>query len=745
MEFTIFTANCVGNIKNCYYPNKQKIKTMDDMETVIRCDHVCAEYANNHRDSKSFIASDVIPMDCDNDHSDNPDAWIMPENIADMLPDTPYVIVPSRNNMLEKKGISARPRWHIYFPISRETSSIKYTELKREVYQNFPFFDGNAIDSARFIFGCEAKDILWHNGDVTIDKVLRADPVTSTIREGTRNSTMSRFAGRVIKRYGLTDKSHRIFIEQAAKCEPPLPDAELAAIWRSACKFGAKIIGQDGYISPEEYGNDFKRTLEPDDYSDVGQAKVFVQEYKNEMVYSSATDYLRYDGTSWIESEPQAIGAVEEFLDLQLQDARDGIETSMMALKASGLTETEVKAGGKNFVLGLSKEQSKFYNDYVRATKFLAFVVKRRHMNYINATLKASQPMLEIKPTDLDADGFLLNTPQETYYLPDGLKGGRPKNAEDLITKVTSVSPGTNGAREWQEMLDLVFCGDPELIEYVKTVVGLAAIGKVYLEAMIIAYGEGSNGKSTFWNAIARVLGGYSGHISADTLMVGCKRNVKPEMAELKGKRLIIAAEPEEGMRFNTSTVKQLCSTDEIYAEKKFKAPFSYEPSHTLVLYTNHLPKVGANDDGIWRRLIVIPFNAKIDGASDIKNYTDFLVENASEAIIAWIIEGAQKAISQGFKLHPPKCVLNAINAYKEQNNWMGHFLDECCELGVGLETKSGELYQTYRAFCAANGEYTRSTADFYAAIEKMGMPRQKRRSGSFVIGMALKEKSVFE
>ena len=123
-----------------------------------------------------------------------------------------------------------------------------------------------------------------------------------------------------------------------------------------------------------------------------------------------------------------------------------------------------------------------------------------------------------------------------------------------------------------------------ELINYVQSIVGLAAIGKVYVEALIIAYGEGRNGKSTFWNVVSRVLGSYSGNISADMLTVGCRRNVKPELAEAKGKRLLIAAELEEGMRLNTSNVKQLCSTDEIYAEKKYKDPFSYIPTHTLVL-----------------------------------------------------------------------------------------------------------------------------------------------------------------
>ena len=128
---------------------------------------------------------------------------------------------------------------------------------------------------------------------------------------------------------------------------------------------------------------------------------------------------------------------------------------------------------------------------------------------------------------------------------------------------------------KWIDAVNVFFCKDKDLIEYVQRIVGLAAIGKVYVEALIIAYGEGRNGKSTFWNAISRVLGSYSGNISADILTVGCRRNVKPELAEAKGKRLLIASELEEGMRLNTSNIKQLCSTDEIYAEKNIRRPLA--------------------------------------------------------------------------------------------------------------------------------------------------------------------------
>ena len=194
--------------------------------------------------------------------------------------------------------------------------------------------------------------------------------------------------------------------------------------------------------------------------------------------------------------------------------------------------------------------------------------------------------MIGIDVNDLDKNEFLINTPVATYDLKKGLTGEQPHDPRDLITKITTCAPGEDGKQLWLDALKLFFCKDQQLIDYVQLVVGMAAIGKVYQEHMIIAYGGGANGKSTFWNTIFRVLGDYAGKLSAEALTMNCKRNIKPEMAELKGRRLIISSEMEEGMRLNTATVKQLCSTDEIQAEKKYKAPFHFVPSHTLVLYT---------------------------------------------------------------------------------------------------------------------------------------------------------------
>lgn len=143
-------------------------------------------------------------------------------------------------------------------------------------------------------------------------------------------------------------------------------------------------------------------------------------------------------------------------------------------------------------------------------------------------------------------------------------------------------------------------------------------------------------------------------------------------------------------------------------------------------------------DDGIWRRLVVIPFTAKFEGNNEIKNYSKYLLDNAGPYIMKWLIEGAEKIISNRFVLTPPVCVRDAVAKYKAENDWMTHFLDDCCDIGKEFEEKSGELYTEYRAYCLRNGEFTRSTAEFYKCLEERGFVRQRYSRGVFVRGLKL-------
>ena len=735
MKFTLYTADCTGNEKNTIYPNQKVITSEADLRKAVTFDHVCALYANNARSDANFQLSDVVPMDCDNDHSDNPDEWITPEKLSEMLSDVEFAITYSRHHMLAKSSVTARPRFHVFFPTTPCKDAAFHKNIKARIYKELPFFDGNALDASRFLFGSKG-DVVWHEGSLTVEDWLQLMKTNRSIPQGQRNSTMSRMAGKLVKRFGVTEEAHAKFLEKAAECDPPLDDEELEGIWASACKFGKKVTSQEGYVPPDQYG---ENSLIPDDFSDVGEARTFVDCYGEEIAFTIATNYLRYNGMYWEESEQAAVMAMIELTDMQLAEAEKQMEDKLGRLEDLGVPRMLAMQGGKRFRDNLNDVQLAADNEFEFAKGFRGFVMKYRHIRSLNNALDAAKPLVLKHPEQLDGDPMLLNTPGGTYDLAKGLDGWRATDPADLITKVTAVVPNEDGRQLWEDALQVFFCGDQSLIDYVQMICGLCLIGKVYTEAMIIAYGDGRNGKSTFWNVIYKVLGSYSGNISADALTVNCKRNVKPEMAELKGKRLIIAAELQEGMRLNTSVVKQLCSTDPIFAEKKFKAPFSFEPSHTLVLYTNHLPKVAASDDGTWRRLIVIPFHAKIQGQNDKKNYTQYLIDNAGGAVLSWLIEGAMKVVAADFKVDRPQCVLDAIGAYREGNDWLGSFINDCCEVDKSYMAKSGDLYKEYRDYCTANGEYVRSTTDFYGALEQAGFKHKKTNSGRYIMGLCLR------
>lgn len=742
---TLYSADKTGVAENCSYPHKTEVVDADSLKTAIRHDYVCAEYKNNYRSGGNFIGADCLPVDCDNDHTDNDEDWVYPSDVADAFPGVTFAVHYSRNHMKEKRGKAARPKFHVLFTIDRMTDATAYANLKRQVHAMFPYFDEKALDAARFFYGTPNPQVEIFEGHMTLNAYLadefdaERDSGTygdTAITEGSRNATMSHYAGRLLKRYGDTDEAHEHFLEIAQKCTPPLEDEELDTIWRSARRFYGKVSAQEGYIAPDKYNADF--SLKPTDYSDVGQAVVLSREYAEKLRYSPATDFLVYNGRYWEESKPKSQAVAHELTTRQLEEAETEIKKAIDEMKKNGAWDL-LANNGKKAVAGFNAQQECAYRKYETAVAYRNFAIKRRDSKYIASALKEAHPMLEIEQKLLDADEFMLNTPSHTYDLRYGTGAPHEHTAADYITKQTTVDPTDEGADIWADAISTFFQGDTALMNYVQEIVGLSAIGKVYFEALIIAYGEGRNGKSTFWNTVSRVLGTYSGNMSADTLTVGCKRNVKPELAEAKGKRLLIAAELEEGMRLNTSNVKQLCSTDEIYAEKKYKDPFSYVPSHTLVLYTNHLPRVGAIDQGTWRRLIVIPFNAKITGNADIKNFADYLYEKAGGAILKWIMEGAKRVIEKGYHIEQPQVVTDAIERYKDNNDWLAHFLTECCEVGKPYTAKSGEVYTAYRNYCTQVGEYIRSTTDFYTALESAGFERKKTKTGIRILGLQLK------
>lgn len=208
---------------------------------------------------------------------------------------------------------------------------------------------------------------------------------------------------------------------------------------------------------------------------------------------------------------------------------------------------------------------------------YMEYAVMRRSSAKIAAALREAKPKLSIRAAMLDGDPLILNTPDGEIHLDTGEMS--PHEPEHFITHMTSCAPSDDGADIWDTFLHQIACNDETLVAFLKQIAGMAAIGKVYEERLVIALGSGGNGKSTFFNAIQDVMGDYACTIRSELLVASNDSGKKFELARLRGKRLAIAEELEEGRQLDTAEVKHLCSTGDINAQFKGR---TFSPSNHL-------------------------------------------------------------------------------------------------------------------------------------------------------------------
>ena len=250
------------------------------------------------------------------------------------------------------------------------------------------------------------------------------------------------------------------FLEQSTACNPPLSDTELQQIWKSAERFGTQIAKQKGYIAPEHYGQLFQ--FRPEDYSDLGQAKIFAGQVQGELAYTDATEYLCYQKNHWVESKQLAVGRCEAFLDKQLEEAEKTLEITHKMLLDSGVDAETISKGGKVLEKAVDDTSRKAYIEYRSALTYRAFVMKRRDMKYISATLQAAKPMLLKDIADFDSQTFLLNTPTATYDLAERREWWKTAQSGGLPHKNDCCFAEQRGGRNLERCLALLFLRRPK-------------------------------------------------------------------------------------------------------------------------------------------------------------------------------------------------------------------------------------------------------------------------------------------
>ena len=431
------------------------------------------------------------------------------------------------------------------------------------------------------------------------------------------------------------------------------------------------------------------------DLTDAGNAEVFTTMYGHKLRWCDALGWLVWDGRVWNVDDHAAEALGLEFSNAMLLEAFTAVQQSTMT-DANGGTVTDAAA--------------KAYLQHARKT---------RAAGGIRNMMQLSKAWLAIPAKALDADPYVLNTNAGLIDLHTGVV--RPHDPTAYCTKLVPFTPSADGADIWEQFLDLVTVKDGDLKAYLQRVAGMSIIGAVKSEGIQIAYGGGRNGKSTYFNALQNVLDSYAGSIDADTLTTD-KRNKGASLATLRGQRLVICGELEEGQRLSTKELKRVAATDKLVIEAKYKDPETIRPTHHVCMFTNHLPRVGSTDTGTWRRLTVIPFNATMPtGEAEIKDFAEFLTRNAGGAILQWMIDGAREYLANGCKLNPPAAVKATTDAYRQREDWLQRFINECCTRDPKARTLASDLYMAYKAYTGENSAFTLKSVDFTEGMKRLG------------------------
>lgn len=359
----------------------------------------------------------------------------------------------------------------------------------------------------------------------------------------------------------------------------------------------------------------------------------------------------------------------------------------------------------------------------------------------IEASLRMAAPHLACRAADMDAKPMLLGLPAGVLELDTGTH--REHRTTDLLTKTAGCDFDPDAkAPAWERFIAEIMAEDAELIDFIHRLAGYALSGHRGEHLLPICWGRGANGKSTFLGALHATLGDYAGTAAPGLLIQRHGSDHPTGLADLQGRRLVVASETGEAGRLNEEQVKLLTGGDRITARRMRMDFYEFEPTHLLLLQTNHRPRVGGTDEGIWRRLRLIPFGVTIPPEKRDARLPETLRAELP-GILAWCWRGWQRYQAEGF--NEPEAVRTATAAYRDASDLVGAFLADSCVVEAGATATARELYSAYRAWCEGSGEHPRPQRDFGMRLTERGFERVRYGSGFRWRGLRLADDGAAE
>jgi putative DNA primase/helicase len=353
--------------------------------------------------------------------------------------------------------------------------------------------------------------------------------------------------------------------------------------------------------------------------------------------------------------------------------------------------------------------------------------------------LARSEPGIPARLTEFDADGWLLNVANGTVNLRTG--GVRPYERTDLISNLVSVPFEPDAECElWDSFLWRVTDRNEDLYKYLRRFLGYLLVGDVSDQSLHFLYGVGANGKSVFCEVLLRLLGEYALTVSPDLIMLKRHGGIPNDVARLRGARAALMNETSQGSRFDEAKLKDLTGGDTLTARFLHQEFFDFKPTHRLVVRGNHKPSINGVDEGVWRRLRLVPFSVSIPADEQDRDLLRKL-EAELPGILQWAIAGCIEWQRDG--LCPPAIVTEAVRQYREESDTLGRFIADECEPGKLLQVKSSSLYERYRAFAEQAGERAMPSKDMPQEMQRRGFDWKRTRTGGMFFGLELRGSDI--
>jgi putative DNA primase/helicase len=372
---------------------------------------------------------------------------------------------------------------------------------------------------------------------------------------------------------------------------------------------------------------------------------------------------------------------------------------------------------------------------------------KSESRDYINATMELakSETGMPIVATDFDRNKTLFNCLAGTIELEKGKM--REHRRWDYITMISPVRyDRTATCPRWDRFLEEITSGDRELISFLRRSVGYSLTGLCTEQVFWVLFGGGSNGKSTFVDVILNLLGDYGSQIKTEVLLESRYEQKDYHVAALRGKRLVAAVESNMNRRLAVGLLKQATGMDRMTGRYPYGRAFEFYPEFKLWLSTNHRPKIDDPTESIWRRIHAVPFAVHFKKPENVPpDYKGPLVDKTLPeqlkgelpGILNWALEGCAEWQRQG--LDPPQSVLDATRQYRREEDVLGTFLEDCCNIGEHLSETSTMLYKRYKEWCEENGEKTVSQIALGRLLSDRGFSSDRSSIGRYWQGLELK------